>query len=448
MKKASISLLAAILAVFNIVSAQVLPDTVFNSLLRQTNGGWIAGDATFSIALPNQKTLWLFGDSFIGIANPDSSIAPGASFIRNCAVLQTGDSMQALFGGTFSNPTEFAPSVKPDSAWLWPEHGLVENDTLKIFFSEFVDATGPAGFNFKYNSLFLGRYTYPDITLVDLTRLPYYDFNGVCYGNSVLVENGYTYIYGRKESDTIYHIPYPHVARAVAGNLAGPWEFFDGSNWVSSAESSVKICSVPVSQQFGVFKLNSKYVLLSQEIWFSAKIQSFTAEFVHGPYGSKKVLYQTPILYSNTFTYNAFPHVQFNEDDKLLVSYNSNGDFWSIFSNIEIYRPLFIRIPFTLIDPDYVSVSEYEQKRIDTEALVLSQNYPNPAGDDTRVQLTINRKSFVSIKLSDMEGKVVRTYVNKNLNPGIHEFDLDLRGLAHGIYTYSVNSKSRKLIKQ
>ena len=100
--------------------SQAVPDSTFNYLIRKYNGGWIAGDATFSIALPANKTLWLFGDSFIGTANADSSIAPGASFIRNCALLQDGDSLRALYGGTFSSPNSFVPSEDPDSTWYWP----------------------------------------------------------------------------------------------------------------------------------------------------------------------------------------------------------------------------------------------------------------------------------------------------------------------------------------
>ncbi|MBK7031319.1 MAG: hypothetical protein IPH45_19905 [Bacteroidales bacterium] len=129
MRKQTILLLALLnLGICNI-KAQVNPDPDFNALLRKYNGGWIAGDATFSIALPGQKTLWLFGDSFIGTVNPDSSIVAGSHFIRNCAVLQDGDSMRSLHRGTFANPGDFFPSENPDSLWFWPEHGLVENDT-------------------------------------------------------------------------------------------------------------------------------------------------------------------------------------------------------------------------------------------------------------------------------------------------------------------------------
>ena len=427
--------------------SQAMPDSAFNSTMRKFNGGWIAGDATFSIPLPGNKTLWLFGDSFIGTANPDSSIAPGSSFIRNCAVLQDGDSMKALFGGTFSKPTPFFPSLKADSAWYWPEHGLIENDTLKIFLSEFITASGPAGFNFKYAALRLARLTYPDLVLIDILKMPYYDLNGVCYGNSVLVENGYTYIYGRKESDTIYHIPYPHLARAVAGNITGPWEFFNGSSWVNNPAGTLKISAAAVSQEYGVFSLNNKYVLLTQEIWFSTKIISYTSASPQGPWSNKKLLYETPVLYKNSFTYNAFPHPQFNEEQSLLVSYNTNGDFWDIFKNIEVYRPMFIRVPFRMIDPTWVSVNEFPQKKNSSGDVILYQNYPNPVNHTTNIAFTVNRRSFVSISLNSIEGKKIKSYINKVLDPGTYNTELDLQSLKSGVYSYSVSNTSLKLIK-
>ncbi len=427
--------------------SQAVPDSVFNAALRKFNGGWIAGDATFSIALPGQKTLWLFGDSFIGTVKPDQSIAAGARMIRNCAMLQDGDSLTALYGGTFQGPKSFLESANEAAAWYWPEHGLLENDTLKIFFSEFVTAAGPAGFNFKYNAALLARFTYPGIRLVDLTRLPYYDLNGVCYGNSVLVDDGYTYIYGRKETDTVYHIPHPHVARVPAGNIQAPWEFFTGSTWSADPAATGRISSAAVSQEFGVFKLNDRYVLISQEIWFSKKIYPYTSNSPTGPWSRGKLIYETPVLFANTFTYNAFPHPQFNADDQLLVSYNTNGNFADIFKNVEVYRPRFIRVPFSMIDPT-LSFVPVEQKKNDApDGLTLYQNYPNPAVDQTHIRFEVTNRSHVSLHLYDMKGQRVETFVNHTCDPGTYDLDVDLRNLPVGLYRYQLGKESFTLIK-
>ncbi len=427
--------------------SQAIVDSSFNSLIRKVNGGFIAGDATFSIALPGQKTLWLFGDSFIGTVKSNNSISGGAKMIRNCAVLQDGDSMRALFGGTFQNPESFVSAPNESSDWYWPEHGLLENDTLKIFFSEFVITSGQAGFNFKYKAAMVARFTFPEITIVDFTTLPYYDTNGVCYGNSVLVENGYTYIFGRKEYDTVHHIPYPHIARVPEGNILAPWEFYNGSSWSIDPAETKKISSVAVSQQYGVFKMNNKYVVINQEIWFSTKIYSYTSNRIEGPWSNKSLLYNTPVLYPDVFTYNAFPHPQFNEINSLLVSYNSNGNFAEIFKNVEIYRPRFIRVPFSMIDPTFVSVNTYNEKRNSQDEIILFQNYPNPATGTTKIKFTVTKKSFVSLHLSNIIGQEIQSYINKVLDPGDYEVEVDLQKLKPGMYSYRINNNSFKLIK-
>lgn len=446
MKKTILLLPALLLVLCNQLYSQVHSDSAFNSLLRKFNGGWIAGDATFSIALPDHRTLWLFGDSFIGTVNPDSSIVGGSHFIRNCAVIQDGDSMRSLHGGTFANPTDFLTSPQPDSVWYWPEHGLVENDTLKIFFSEFIITTGTPGFNFKYTAAYLANFTYPGIEYISKTKLPYYEHNKVCYGNSIMTENGYNYIYGRKETDTVYHIPYPHVARVPVGNLLAPWEFFNGSSWSDDPTVSFKIGNVAVSQQYGFFKQDGKYVLISQDIWLSPKIFSFTCVTPSGPLNNKTLLYSTPLLYPTTFTYNAFPHTQFTENNELLISYNTNGDFWSIFNNVEIYRPMFIRVPLHMIDTSFATGLN-EQPEIRKGPLKIFQNTPNPVEDFTQVKLQLEKMQYVSLELKDMNGRNIQSFVNEVLEPGIHTIALDLQNLKSGLYCYGSGSQYLKLIK-
>ncbi len=444
--KKSLFFLGLLFGLSGQVFSQAMVDSAFNQSIRKFNGGWIAGDATFSIALPEQKTLWLFGDSFIGTVKPDSSLASGAKMIRNCAVLQDGDSMRAIFGGTFQNPVSFVASTNDNADWFWPEQGLIENDTLKIFFSEFVLASGPAGFNFKYKAAVIARFTYPEIKYIDKITLPYYDINNVCYGNTVLVENGYTYIFGRQEIDTVSHLSYPHIARVPAGNIMAPWEFYNGTSWTKVPTETKRINVVASSQQYGVIKLNNKYVMINQEIWFSGKIYSYTSNHIEGPWNNKVLLYNTPLLFANTFTYNAFPHPQFNSNDGLLISYNSNGNFADIFKNVEVYRPRFIRVPFTMIDPAYVSVAEYPHKNNNPGAVVLHQNYPNPAEFTTKIKFEVTKKSFVSLSLNTIEGREIRSYVNKILDPGTYDIDMDVQDLKPGLYSYRINKTSLKLI--
>jgi hypothetical protein len=425
--------------------AQVSPDPVFNTLIRTPNGGWIAGDATYSIALPDGSTLWLFGDSFIGTALPDSSIAPGASMIRNCAIHQAGDSMQAVFQGTFENPDAFVSTLNPDSTWFWPEHGLVENDTLKIFFSEFEESSGVPGWNFAFKDTWLVKLSYPGFELLDRTLMPYHAQNEVMYGNQVLPVGDYHYIYGRRDGPN--NVANAHVARVPTGNIEAPWEFFDGSGWSADPAASAWITFQAVSQQYSVTEYQGKFILLTQQIWLGTKIYTMTSGEPKGPWGNFTEIYDTPVPYATQFTYNAWAHPQFNEDGQLLVSYNSNGDFWQIFSNVELYRPTFIRVPFSMIDSTFYpsGIGDREEDHLNT--VVLHQNFPNPVTGITTVQIDVSEPQMIQIQLYDIRGEIKDSWINRVLMPGHHTATMDLRHLQAGIYFYRTGNQIFKLIK-
>lgn len=418
-----LSIIFSFLGLFSLVSyGQGVPDKEFNTLLRTENGGWVAGDATFSIYLPDGRTLWLFGDSFIGTANPDSSLAPGAKMIRNCAVIQDDENMEAIYNGTFENPENLVSTLTPDSTWFWPEHGLVENDTLKIIFSEFGTNDAPSGWNFEYRNAWMVYFTYPQMEYINQTLLPYYNTNGVMYGDRILNHEGYNYIYGRKSESGN---KMAHIARVSEGNILGTWEFFDGEGWSEEDTTTTRISIFPISEQFGVFEHSSKFVMITQAIMLGSKIYSIVSDAPEGPFFHRKELYSTPYPFSNMFTYNSYPHPQFNENNELLISYNSNGDFLEIFNNVELYRPQFIRVDFSIIDTSFVSLA-LPEKEIET----ICTCFPNPAKDyiifniSTKTKSPINIYSLdgkLALSISDLDHQNQNIRVNtSNLLPGLY----------------------------
>jgi len=418
------------------VGGQVVPDESFNTLLRTENGGWVAGDATYSVALPDGRSLWLFGDSFIGTVNSDSSLV-GASMIRNCAVIQEGDNLTALYQGTFENPIDFVETETPDSTWFWPEHGFVENNTLKIIFSEFGTGDGQPGWNFEYRNACIVLFTYPEIELIGYNPLPYYEQNGVMYGDRLIVHGDYTYIFGRKEENPDWHIPYVHLARAEVGNLYGEWEFYDGSSWSTDPEMSVRLTDHPVSQQYGVFRHEEKFVMITQEIWLGTKIYSLTADQPEGPWENITELYNTPYPFLDMFTYNAYPHPQFDENNALLVSYNSNGSFWEIFNNVELYRPKFIRVPYTMIDSTFMPSNIVQD--IDNGFSGVNC-YPNPASEKIIFSFILEKSDYVQLRIYNLAGIEVIASQRRWFAPGKNYFVNMLSDLPHGIYIYKIQN--------
>lgn len=426
----------------NNLLSQGAPDTTFNNLIRTENGGWVAGDATYSIALPDGRALWLFGDSFIGTVNPDSSLAPGAKMIRNCAVIQVGDTMTALYQGTFEDPVDFVETNTPDSTWFWPEHGIVENNTLKIIFSEFGTNNGPPGWNFEYRSAYTAVFTYPEIELIGIIQIPYYEQNGVMYGDRLMNFDGYTYIYGRKEENPSNHIPTVHLARSVEGDVLGSWEFYDGNYWHSDPTVTKKLTDHPVSQQFGVFEHMDKFVLITQEIWLGTKVYSLVANQPEGPWSNLKVLYETPYPFPDMLTYNSYPHPQFDENNELLISYNSNGDFWEIFNNVELYRPRFFRIPYSTIHPSFTPIEV-------AEVIPVLHNvvcYPNPASHTVVFRVDDLKEKEVTLEITNLLGErliEVRMVISQNDKCLI---EVNIEDLPVGIYLYHIAGVSGKFI--
>lgn len=412
------------------------PDTTFNNQFRRDIGGWIAADATYSIHLPNGRTLWLFGDTFIGEVD-DISIVNGSKFIRNSAVIQTGTNLQTLHGGTPSAPDDFIQTNHPDATWYWPEHGIVENDTLRIFVAKFRhEDNGSEGFNFAHAGNDIANFTYPGLEFISTVPLHAHAVNGVIYGDRVLADTSYLYIYGRKSDPDNFNIPYPHVARTTEGHLMhqSTWEYYNGTGWSTDPGASKPFQDIPVSQQYSITTHMGKYLLLTQNIWLSPEIFTYVADSPTGPWKNKTKIYTTPETSDNTFTYNAYAHPQFNKNNELLVSYNVNGDFSSIFSNVELYRPQFIRVPYRNISYDFW-VSNAGEHVSSNQRVKL---YPNPVNDLSQLNMELQESGMLSWEILDIQGRRIAKRDPAWTKAGILRIetgDLDVR---NGIYMFRI----------
>jgi photosystem II stability/assembly factor-like uncharacterized protein len=78
---------------------------------------------------------------------------------------------------------------------------------------------------------------------------------------------------------------------------------------------------------------------------------------------------------------------------------------------------------------------------------LLSQNYPNPFNPNTNIRYQIPKSGNVKLKVYDILGKEIETFVNEEQTPGIYEvtFDASLLGkvskLSSGIYFYRLETE-------
>ena len=72
----------------------------------------------------------------------------------------------------------------------------------------------------------------------------------------------------------------------------------------------------------------------------------------------------------------------------------------------------------------------------------LSQNYPNPFNPSTKINFSIPKNSFASLKIYDITGKQVATVFNDRRDAGVYEISIDAGkyGLSSGVYFYELRA--------
>jgi len=233
----------------------VTRDEPYIDLFTRYGDGWTGGDATYSILLPDNRTLWIFGDTFLGTVNPDRSRPPGWRFARNTFVVQEGENLTTLVkpdGSAFISPDE-------PSWWYWPTDGTVYNDTLQVVLSAF-RSTGGGAFGFEYAAIDLALFKLPEIELISKKRL--FTDPEIAFGSCVMEDTDYIYIYGAEKISPLGK--QSNIARAAHGDLRNEWEYYNGTNWVSDLSQAQGIVS-DVSEEFAVFKDEDMFYLVTQQ---------------------------------------------------------------------------------------------------------------------------------------------------------------------------------------
>ncbi len=305
----------------------------FNQLFTRYSG-WTGGDATYSVPLPDGRTLWMFGDSFVGTVNADRSRSP-SPFKRNAFVVQDGDNFDLL-------PGDATAFMEPADAgwWYWPGHGAAHGDTLQVVMFGFKSSGVGGMWDFDYASVDIATFLLPDFTLLSVERKV--TDPPVNYGACLLEDGGFTYIYGMEK---IGFQKFLHVARVPGHDLNGEWEYFTGTNWTTDPAASARVFA-NVSDQFSVFKHDNHYYLLTQHHILGGEIYIYDSDSPAIGFDNKRTVYCTPQSHQgNLITYNAFAHTQFSGNGELLVSYNVNSSvFADLFKNADNYRPYFVRV--------------------------------------------------------------------------------------------------------
>jgi len=329
------------------ISSEIIPDS----------GSVTEGDGMYSIALPDGRSIFLMGDSYTGTVSGGKRIS-GNHMYRNTYIVYDKGKVSAICNANGENTSAAVPEGVKDEGkeWYWPGHGFVSGDRLYVF-QLLMYRAGEGAFGFGYRKTRLLEYSLPSLALVSDRNIAFTSSDEtVHYGAAALNDGDYIYIYAQVDIENdIDPVTEVLVARATPETLYTEWEYWSGNTWSSDKDAAKALAgleTVPVSSQFNVFRLDGKYVLITQDKTFnSGKIYTFTSSSPYGPWGDRKLIYEIPDLgHKNWFTYNAMAHPQFERDGMILVSFNVNtDDFSEQYSNVESYRPRFFWIEKDMI---------------------------------------------------------------------------------------------------
>jgi hypothetical protein len=78
----------------------------------------------------------------------------------------------------------------------------------------------------------------------------------------------------------------------------------------------------------------------------------------------------------------------------------------------------------------------------------LFQNFPNPFNPATIISYKINQSGFVTLKVYNLVGQVVKVLVNENQESGTYSKQFDASELSAGIYLYKLQINSFTSVKR
>jgi hypothetical protein len=78
---------------------------------------------------------------------------------------------------------------------------------------------------------------------------------------------------------------------------------------------------------------------------------------------------------------------------------------------------------------------------------LISQNYPNPFHGETRIKVSLNKVSDITIEIHDLFGQLLSSRSYKDLHPGENIITIDASPICSGLYFYKVKAGIESIAK-
>jgi hypothetical protein len=278
-----------------------------------------------------------------------------APLTRNSLVLQDGGHLTTLGAGTPVRPPPGTPG------WYWAGAGVVEGGKLLEFYHRF---TGTSAWDFTEQAVAIATFGLPDLHFEGVGELPAAlpgpGRSPIMWGSALLPAGPWTYIYGyRVHTDRMGNPKWLYVARAPRGRLGdlASWQYATGQGWSADPASAAER-PTPVDTGFSVVKVGRLYALVTRRpstALVDGVLMAYLAPDPAGPFRASQsaILYRAPEVRQGAYVYEARVHPELGDASAAIISYNVNSCGAPAGSNVSVYRPRFVRVPFALFRSGY-----------------------------------------------------------------------------------------------
>lgn len=89
-----------------------------------------------------------------------------------------------------------------------------------------------------------------------------------------------------------------------------------------------------------------------------------------------------------------------------------------------------------------------KQNETTPNKFTLEQNYPNPFNPSTLIKFSAAKDGFLTMKVYNVSGQLVKTLVNQRIISGNYSVDFEAQGLAAGVYFYTLETPEYRETKK
>ncbi len=98
-----------------------------------------------------------------------------------------------------------------------------------------------------------------------------------------------------------------------------------------------------------------------------------------------------------------------------------------------------------VVKKDYITTDVERTNETIPNEIRLSQNYPNPFNPTTKIEFSLPKSGFVTLKIYNTKGEEVETLVNENLEAGSYSEVFNSKGISSGVYFYTLSSGNTRI---